>query len=174
MTIRTRFEHTLPIIALFVATILPIQAENAPAFSWQRGDSSLALLAGENVVWRLDTDPEKPKSHFHPLATVEGRVLTALEPADHPWHRGLWWSWKYINGVNYWEENRDTGRSAGHTRLVGAKIEAADDFSASADLEILYHPAGQDPVLAEMRHIAVSRPDAEGVYLEPVPKVAIG
>jgi len=78
----------------------------APAgFSWSRTDTSLALRHNDRSVWRLVFDPAKPKSWFHPLSTVDGEVLTAFEPADHPWHRGLWWSWKLINGINYWEED---------------------------------------------------------------------
>lgn len=53
--------------------------------------------------WTYVADhPRKP--HVHPLRTPSGAVLTAVEPADHPWHRGLWFTVKYVDGVNFWEE----------------------------------------------------------------------
>ena len=33
-----------------------------------------------------------------------GVVLTQVEPADHPWQRGLWFVVKYVDGDNFWEE----------------------------------------------------------------------
>lgn len=49
------------------------------------------------------------KPHVHPLVTPSGRALTAVEPADHPWHRGLWFTVKYVNGANFWEEQPPYG-----------------------------------------------------------------
>lgn len=45
-----------------------------------------------------------PKPFLHPLCLPDGTPVTELEPADHTWHRGLWFAFKFINGVNYWEE----------------------------------------------------------------------
>lgn len=44
------------------------------------------------------------KPHVHPLRTPSGRVLTTVEPEDHPWQRGLWFSIKFVDGDNFWEE----------------------------------------------------------------------
>jgi len=41
--------------------------------------------------------------YFHPVRTPAGHMLTNHAPSDHPWHGGLWFSWKEINGVNVWE-----------------------------------------------------------------------
>ncbi len=41
--------------------------------------------------------------YFHPVRSPAGHVLTNFAPSDHPWHGGLWLSWKEINGVNVWE-----------------------------------------------------------------------
>jgi hypothetical protein len=45
----------------------------------------------------------------HPLCTPAGHVLTVDAPADHPWHHGLWFTIKYVNGENFWEEYDDYG-----------------------------------------------------------------
>lgn len=132
--------------------------------AWEKDESSLALTNHGKLVWRLVHDPGKPKSFFHPLATMDGKVLTAFEPDDHRWHRGLWWSWKYINGVNYWEEDPKTGQSAGLTKVTRAEIQPADDFSARAHLELAYQPPGQAVLLTEKRDLLVHAPDADGSY----------
>ncbi|HUF33633.1 MAG TPA: PmoA family protein [Acidimicrobiales bacterium] len=46
----------------------------------------------------------RKKPHVHPLATPSGKVLTRSEPEDHPWHRALWFTIKYVNEENFWEE----------------------------------------------------------------------
>lgn len=47
-------------------------------------------------------DHERP--FVHPVTTPAGHVLTRDAPADHPWHHGLWFTFKFVNGDNYWEE----------------------------------------------------------------------
>ncbi len=145
---------------------LPAKKEDSspPAYSWIRTDTSLTLSNSGKAVWSLVFDPARPKSYFHPLATVEGEVLTDFEPKDHPWHRGLWWSWKYINGLNYWEEDRNTHASQGLTELTGANVEPRGDFGASAELRFSYHPPGQAAVMTELRKLSITQPDAEGRY----------
>lgn len=134
------------------------------AFAWQQTPVSLALRNGDKTVWRLMFDPKEPKSYFHPLATVEGEELTVFRPKDHVWHRGLWFSWKFINGVNYWEENPKTGAAEGLSEITATKVTANPDFSATILLDFSYHPPGKAAVLTERRTLTVSTPDAEGCY----------
>lgn len=145
----------------------PAAKEDAlrPGLSWLRTDTSLGLSGNGGVIWRLVFDPAQPKSYFHPLATVDGKVLTGFEPKDHPWHRGLWWSWKTINGINYWEENPTTRVSEGITEQTGARVELKQDYGAGAELQFSYHPPGQPAVLTEKRRLTVSPPDAAGTYM---------
>lgn len=144
----------------------PATKEDAmrPDYAWTRTATSLSLCKGGKTVWRLVANPKEPKSYFHPLATVDGQELTAFEPADHPWHRGLWWSWKLINGLNYWEENPKTHVSEGTTELTAATFNPSGDFSARAELSFVYHPPGQAAVLTELRQLSITRPDAAGRY----------
>jgi len=71
--------------------------------SWVEDESSIALLNQGKVVWKLNYDRNEDKPYFSPLRTLNGIDLVLERPDDHPWHRGLWFSWKYINGINYWE-----------------------------------------------------------------------
>jgi len=132
--------------------------------AWKQTENSLALTRGEQVVWQFNFKKEEGKPYFHPVTIAGGETLTDLRPADHMWHRALWFSWKHINGLNYWEEDKKTGKSQGETELVDAKVTANDDHSARCELNLSYHPPGKPAVLAEKRTIAVSAPGADGAY----------
>jgi hypothetical protein len=43
------------------------------------------------------------------VKTPSGAVLTRDAPDDHPWHHGLWFTIKYVNGENFWEEQPPYG-----------------------------------------------------------------
>ena len=157
-------KNRIPLCAAAMLAAAAASAANPPAWNWRGEASSVALCNGTAVVWRLVYDAAQPKSYIHPLATVDGTVLTALRPPDHVWHRGLWFSWKFINGVNYWEEDKTTGRSAGLTELTGARVQTNADYSARAELSFSYHPPEKPAVMTEQRTLVVSAPDAAGCY----------
>lgn len=46
----------------------------------------------------------RKRPHIHPLMSPAGAVLTRDAPPDHPWHHGLWFTIKFVNGENFWEE----------------------------------------------------------------------
>ena len=131
---------------------------------WKQTDSTLALCARERILWQLNYKQEEGKPYFHPLCLNDGTVLTALRPADHVWHRGLWWSWKYINGTNYWEENKTTGLSDGRTSLLDVVVVPNTDHSARIEMSLAYHLPGKLPVMTEKRLLQISAPDLQGNY----------
>jgi len=132
--------------------------------SWRRTDESVALINNNNTVWQLNFARSEGKPYFHPLALVDGTALTWLRPADHPWHRALWFSWKYINGLNYWEEDKDTGQSEGRTEIGQVKVTCNDDHAASIQMTLNHNPPGKKPVLTEKRRLLVSPPNEMGQY----------
>jgi predicted esterase len=150
----------------------PVSAATAPAaagastLTWRRTATSLALVRGANVLWQAVADPAQGKPYFHPLATPGGVVVSDLRPADHLWHRGLWWSWKLINGLNYWEEDPKTGRSEAATELLNWAAETRADGSARITFALSYHPWDGAPVLTEKRVVEVSAPTDEGYTME--------
>lgn len=66
---------------------------------------------------------DKSKPYIHPLNTLSGNTLSLLCPYDHVWHLGLFFSWKYVNGVNVWEEEADCGCA----RQTGMEVTARED-----------------------------------------------
>ena len=135
-----------------------------PAYAWRQTDGSLAMLNHGRVVWQLNFDKKVGKPYFHPVCLTDGTELTWHRPPDHPWHYGLWFSWKYINGLNYWEEDRETGLSEGRTEIRHVEVKPGDDYSADVAMELSYHPPGAPAVLMEDRRIGVSAPDDQGTY----------
>ena len=154
--------------ALLFLQSVPARANNAAGpkshYDWRQTDSSLALLHNERVVWQFNFDKKQPRPYFHPVCLTDGTELTWHRPPDHPWHYGLWFSWKYINSLNYWEEDRDTGLPEGRTKINSIKVTPHDDYSVQIAMQLSYHPPGQPEVLAELCRIRLGKPDSNGRY----------
>ena len=132
---------------------------------WERDDNALTWKSGSAIVWRFNYDPNNGKTFFDPLGPVGGASLTNRQPTDHPWHYGLWFSWKYINHINYWEEDRSTGNAAGKTSWGAPVIDARPDGGATVHLDVIYtNPKGHVDMV-ESREIKVSAPTKEGSYI---------
>ena len=132
--------------------------------TWKKADETLGLLNGDKVVWQFNYGGKGVKPCFHPVSLLDGTVLTWFRPPDHTWHRAVWFSWKYINHVNYWEEDRKTGLGKGLTEITDVKVTPADDHSAKIEMALSYHPPKKPAVLTEKRLITVSPPDDRGNY----------
>jgi Methane oxygenase PmoA len=115
-------------------------------------------------VWQLNYHPQEAKPYFHPVALLNGTRVTFPKPPDHPWHRGLWFSWKMINDVNYWEEDPATGRAEGCSEVTGVNPVTNPDFSEMITLHLSYHPKDKPAVLTEQRVIFMSAPNPDGGY----------
>ncbi|MCX6550464.1 MAG: PmoA family protein [Acidobacteria bacterium] len=129
-------------------------------------NTGVALVNRANglPVWRAVCDPKQPKPYVYPLATLGGVELTANSPADHVWHHSLWFAWKFINGVNYWETDKKTGKSEGATVIKSSKFRCNDDGSARVEMAIEYAPPGKPAVMREARTVAFGAPRADGSY----------
>jgi hypothetical protein len=132
-------------------------------YSWKQSDSTCALLDGTQVVWQLNFSKSQDKPFFHPLRVL-GSDVTMERPADHGHHRGLWFAWRDINKVNYWEEVGHTGVSEGRSKITKVDAKLAADFSAKIVIDLAYGPEGKAPILNEHRTLSISRPDASGSY----------
>lgn len=144
--------------------LLALVLANTARADWVRDGATIAWRADGKIVWRFSYDTTKGKPYFHPVSVAGGPSLTNFQPADHPWHYGLWFSWKYINHTNYWEEDRRTGRAAGKTSWDTPEVDTRPDGSARIELAITYtNPAGHVD-LTEQRQIEISAPAPDGSY----------
>ena len=172
-----KLSRALPMLSLVLCIMIGLVAssgENSghsapqlierPDYKWQQTNSSIALLNHSRTVWQFNFGKDTRKPYFHPVALTDGTVLTCLSPRDHPWHRALWFSWKMLNGVNYWEEDPKTGVPDGRTEVVEARVIPNQDYSARIWLTLTYHTPDGPPLLTEKRKITVSAPGRDGRY----------
>lgn len=132
--------------------------------SWHKDSNSVTLMNNGKIVWQHHFNKAEGKPYFHPLSTLNGSVLTGLRPDDHPWHRAIWFSWKFINGLNYWEEDRASGKSEGITELKSVSYDLTKQFGAVFNLELTYHPPTGQDLLKEVRTVLLSAPAEDGSY----------
>lgn len=139
------------------------------ALNWDRSDTAISLKRGRNIIWQYNFNNRYGKQYFHPL-NAGTSALTCVSPPDHPWHMGLWFSWKFMNGVNYWEylnefKSEETGyKSEGINSILNLESEINSDFSADINLDIVYQPIEGIPVMSERCLLHISPPSADGSY----------
>jgi hypothetical protein len=132
--------------------------------AWNREPGALALRQAGKVVWQFNYGTNQSKPFFHPVAVPGGPVLTWDQPPDHLWHRALWFSWKYINGINYWETEGLAPAERGLTQWGEPRIETRLDCSARIVMDLTYRPPNGPAVLTEHRIIEISPPAGDSSY----------
>jgi hypothetical protein len=66
------------------------------------------IKQGSDTVLFYQVKPQKIDGKYerapfiHPLLDGKGRILTENGPADHPYHRGLFWAWHQIRKDGEW------------------------------------------------------------------------
>jgi hypothetical protein len=163
----------LLLVLFFMSLQFGLQAQHrSVGYRWEKDSVSVALIkqpaeGREFALWQLNLDP-RLKPFFHPVSSPDGTLLTAEAPPDHPWHLGLWFCWKYINKLNYWEFTGDPKMavSEGRTDVKQIRIDTRRNGSAVIRLQIDYHPWTEpsNVVMTESRTITVSTPDKSGSY----------
>jgi hypothetical protein len=149
---------------LMALCCVPADAADAPAYRWKTEKDSLSLMAGDKVVYTCQFAAEGGHPYIHPVSLPGGPVLTAMAPKDHPWHRGLWFSWKYLNGVNYWDfPAKRPNQPDGKTAVIDPATVQASGATATVKLRLEYSKA--QVVLAEERTLACSFPRPDGSYI---------
>ena len=102
------------------------------------------------MVDRLKFIWDSPRPCVHPLVAPNGAVLTVDAPVDHPWHHGLWFAIKFVNGENFWEEYDTFG-------VLRTTSVAVADGVTHADIEWV-RPNGE-VVVDEIRRISSTEID---------------
>ncbi|MBI5010138.1 MAG: PmoA family protein [Bacteroidia bacterium] len=76
-------------------------------------------------------------NYIHPLFNLSGDTLTEEFPADHPYHRGVFWTWHqiYLDTVSIGDGWINDGISQNVVKLL---TEIKDD-AAQIDLEVNWH-----------------------------------
>ncbi|MBA3520519.1 MAG: PmoA family protein [Rhizobiales bacterium] len=151
----------------------PSAAASGVSWDHQKG-SHLSMMLDGKTLWTYHYATKDNVPYFHPVNLPSGPTLTNFAPKDHPWHRALWFSWKTINGVNYWEwaqpkkpgatELDPDGVPAGWTRFSGNETVQTNPDGARISMEIDYG-TGDALLLKEERRIIAEAPRADGSYV---------
>ena len=119
-------------------------------------------------VWKFNLATRENKPFIHPLCLPDGRCITDSRPKDHPWHLGLWFCWKFINGLNYWEP-----RNPAANNLFPDGMTVIRDFdikpmgaACEVKLKLWYGPRNEPGkvLMDEDRTVQISAPDDKGRY----------
>lgn len=86
--------------------------------------------------YRFGRDKNHP--FFHDLRPRNhAGIVTNHAPWDHRWHHGLWWSWKFVNDVLFWEDHPDfggaRGRGLGRSVVTDHRVEQTDGVIVVAE-----------------------------------------
>ena len=154
-------------LAIVIASVACAEAACAARREVVSTATGVRLVRDGTTVWNFEIDTPEGRPFFPPLTLPSGRRLTDARPADHVWHLGYWFSWKFINGVNYWEPadaDRRGHEPAGETKVVKKSVQV-EGLGCTVELDLNYGPRGKSPVLSEKRTVVVDPPDAQGAYV---------
>ncbi len=141
----------------------PVDPED---LTWERSSgASIKLTGPEGTIWQYHYGDQFGKPHFDPMGPYNKPSLTWSMPPDHVWHYGMWFSWKTLNGVNYWEEDEETHKGKGRTSWSDVRVTRHEDGSARITMKLAYHRPSQDPVLTERRTLRIGPPRTDGSYM---------
>lgn len=129
----------------------------------------VACVKGGKTLWKFNIANRESKPFVHPLCLPDGRCVTDARPKDHPWHLGLWFCWKYINGLNYWEPRSPAMSNlfpAGMTVVKAFDVKPKSGGACDVSLALWYGPRAEPGkvLLEEERTVKFSAPDAKGGY----------
>lgn len=152
--------------ALFLNAAFAAASEAPQPWKWETVEGRSLSLSGEHgLVWTLHFDPALPHFYFDPLRTGDGRDVAWASPPDHLWHYGLWFSWKHINDVNYWEIAKDSAYPAGRTLIEKIEVLETSQKACRVRLSMSLRPAADaDPIARETVLLRVETPRAGGAY----------
>ena len=112
--------------------------------------------------WTYDWQ-DRPRPFVHPVRTPAGHTLSVDAPSDHPWHHGLWFTIKFVNGENFWEEYGEFGTLRQSSAPVVTDL-GADATRADSRLDWV-RPDGTTVVATETCRLT-HRPVTDGSALD--------
>jgi len=134
-------------------TLVACYASAEPHFTTDTSSGAVSLQEDGKTYWTYVQQSKEGKPYFHPL-NIPGTEtsLTSFRPPDHAWHLGLWFSWKFINMVNFWEPD-----SNGVTRVLSQTVTPPSNSNQPfcADTVLAYIAQGEE-LVREARSIRVT------------------
>ncbi len=135
-------------------------------FTFQQTDQNdVNIYYDSRLLTTYHFDDENLKSFFHPVNTSQGHPLTLNAPYDHPWHHGLYFALKYINGVNFWEDHNAGPDEYGRTRTIGKVDVNIETGKCTIHQNLNWEVLSSGFVfMDEQRLVTIKQPDETGAY----------
>ncbi len=136
----------------------------ASAVRAEVADGVARLYQESELVLAYHYDDGERYPYCHPVNLPGGPPITLYRPFDHVWHLGMYFAWKYINGVNVWE-GRDAGEAYGGTRHVD--LDRISDEAAGAGVRhaIDWIDSDGTPLLRDRRAVLVRPADSSSYHV---------
>ena len=143
----------------------------APPVTAEITDEAAVVSSSGAPLWSYVYGARR-RPFVHPLRTPSGVVLTVDQPDDHPWHHALWFTIKFVNGENFWEEFDDYGV----LRHDGPPAASSDGRQVTIDGELHWIRPDRETVVLDEHRRLVHVPLEAGAYAvdfatELVPRV---
>jgi hypothetical protein len=136
-------------------------------------DGAVSVLADGALLARYDAEPAGSKPGFDTLAlppeadTKPGENLVVSSPHDHPWHFGLFFCQKLVDGVNCWESepNAAAGKPHGYAEAGKFEVREGSDGGAVIEQAATWRTDAGEDLLGDARTVRIGEPDEEGYLL---------
>ncbi len=106
-----------------------------------------------------------PRPYVHPLTSPAGAVLSVEAPGDHPWHHALWFTVKFVNGENFWEEYGEFG-------VLRARETDDHPDGSSATIDWVA-PDGESVRLVEQRSLTTGMLDSSAYVIDWIEELSV-
>ncbi len=151
------------IAATVIFLLLLISCESGKGdFTFVQTDQGFQLKEGGKPVFAYQSVPKTLtgeyicSNYIHPLYNLKGDTLTEEFPPDHPYHRGVFWTWHqiYVDTVSI----GDGWINDGISQDVNQVLTETDNGVAEMNLEVnwySYSLPGSTPFMKEQTSIVV-------------------
>lgn len=94
-------KYLLPVIIMFMVSCVSSPTGTSP-FSFSRDENGVGLAENGKGIYYYRKTPKTLtgeyvcNNYLHPLYSLDGDTLTEEFPADHLFHRGIFWAWHQL------------------------------------------------------------------------------
>ena len=162
----TKFNNMIVVLTLtmgFLAMANKASAEDPLRVTTEA--ETVSIYEGQHLLLRYRYDNVPFKACVQQLFSPQGVNILRDAPADHQHHHALMFA-VAVDGVNFWEEQREPGRQV-HHRFSEVRVGKSDDGPLAGFTEQLdwINPRSRDLLLKEDRTIEVRRVSGVDVTL---------
>lgn len=124
---------------------------------------SVTISHDKQVILTYHYDADARYPYCHPVNLPDGPEITLYRPFDHDWHLGMYFSWKYLNGLNVWE-GVDSGEPYGITKHRALAVSQDETAGSGISHALTWTTADGEPILDETHTVIVRPPTAGDHY----------